>query len=124
MFGGLYHSGERKMLKKERIVRYTDKELEQKQLLGEDQSDWKAAAALSDEEIEAAIADDEDEAGMHVDWSNVSVELPRPKAVLNMRIDYDVLEYFRSQGKGYQKKINAVLRSYVEQKQRQKGMNT
>ena len=112
------------MLKKERIVRYTDKELEQKQLLGEDQSDWKAAAALSDEEIEAAIADDEDEAGMHVDWSNVSVELPRPKAVLNMRIDYDVLEYFRSQGKGYQKKINAVLRSYVEQKQRQKGMNT
>jgi uncharacterized protein (DUF4415 family) len=123
MFGGLYHSGERKMSKKERIVRYTDKELEQKQLLGEDQSDWKAAAALSDEEIEAAIADDEDEAGMHVDWSTVSVELPRPKAVLNMRVDYDVLEYFRSQGKGYQKKINAVLRSYVEQKQQQKGMN-
>jgi uncharacterized protein (DUF4415 family) len=111
------------MSKKERIVRYTDKELEQMQLLGEDKSDWKAAEALSDEEIEAAIASDEDEAGMNVDWSTVSVELPRPKAVLNMRVDYEVLEYFRSQGKGYQKKINAVLRSYVEQKQKQKGMN-
>ena len=78
---------------------------------------------MSDEEIEAAVADDEDEAGMHVDWSTVSVESPHPKAVLNMRFDYDVLEYFRSQGKGYQKKINAVLRSYVEQKQQQTMMN-
>jgi uncharacterized protein (DUF4415 family) len=99
-------------------------ELEQMQLLGESKSEWKAAAALSDEEIEAAIAsddddDDDDEAGMNVDCSTVSVELPRPKAVLNMRVDYEVLEYFRSQGKGYQKIINAVLRSYVEQKQRQ-----
>jgi uncharacterized protein (DUF4415 family) len=32
-----------------------------------------------------------------------------------MRIDRDVLEFFRRQGKGYQTKINAVLRSYVEQ---------
>ena len=74
-----------------------------------DKSSWerKCGSALSDEEIEAAVADDEDEAGMHVDWSTVSVESPHPKAVLNMRFDYDVLEYFRSQGKGYQKKINA-----------------
>ena len=78
---------------------------------------------MSDEEIEVAVAYDEDETEMHVDWSNVSVELPHPKTVLKMRIDYDVLDYFRSQGKGYQKKINAVLRSYVEQKQQQTGMN-
>ncbi len=110
------------MSKKEHIVRYTDKELLAMQKRGDDKSDWKGAAAMTNKEIDAAIADDDDEAGMHVDWSNVSVELPRPKAVLNMRIDYEVLEFFRSQGKGYQKKINAVLRSYVEQKQQQKGM--
>jgi uncharacterized protein (DUF4415 family) len=52
---------------------------------------------------------------MAVDWSQASVELPQPKATLNMRIDCDVLEFFRRQGKGYQTKINAVLRSYVEQ---------
>jgi len=44
----------------------------------------------------------------------VTVELPRPKADLHMRVDRDVLDYFRSQGKGYQTRINAVLRSYVE----------
>jgi hypothetical protein len=32
-----------------------------------------------------------------------------------LRIDADVLAYFREQGRGYQTKINAVLRSYVEQ---------
>jgi uncharacterized protein (DUF4415 family) len=32
-----------------------------------------------------------------------------------MRVDRDVLEFFRRQGRGYQTKINAVLRSYVEQ---------
>ncbi len=106
------------MSRKERVVRYTDKELENMQMNGQDKSDWKSAAAMSGKEIEAAVAEDDDEAGMHIDWSNISAEPHRPKAVLNMRIDYEVLEFFRSQGKGYQKKINAVLRSYVEQKQR------
>ncbi|HIJ69108.1 MAG TPA: BrnA antitoxin family protein [Deltaproteobacteria bacterium] len=33
-----------------------------------------------------------------------------------LRIDRDVLEYFRKTGKGYQTMINAVLRSYVKRK--------
>lgn len=110
------------MKKKEHIVRYTDKELHEKQVRGEDKSDWDQAAALTNREIEEAIAEDEDEAEMHVDWSNISVELPRPKAVLNMRIDCEVLEFFRSQGRGYQTRINAVLRSYVEQQRIKKNV--
>ncbi len=109
------------MAKREHIVRYTDKELREMRERGEDKSDWKKAASMTNKEIEAAIAGDEDEKEMHVDWSNISAELPRPKAVLNMRIDHDVLEFFRSQGKGYQKRIHAVLRSYVEQRRK---MNT
>ena len=103
------------MAKKERIAKFTDDELRAKQARGEDKSDWKHAAAMTEAEIEAAVADDPDEAGMTIDWSQASVELPQPKATLNMRIDRDVLEFFRRQGKGYQTKINAVLRSYVEQ---------
>lgn len=103
------------MARKEPIVRHTDDELRAMQARGEGKSDWKAAAALTDAEIEAAIADDPDEAGMVVDWTQASIELPEPKAVLNMRVDRDVLEFFRRQGKGYQTKINAILRSYVEQ---------
>lgn len=105
------------MEKKERIVRYTDKELLAMQERGEDKSNWAEAAAKRDAEIEAVIADDPEEAGMVVDWSTASVELPQPKAVLNMRVDYEVLEYFRNQGKGYQTKINSVLRSYVDHRQ-------
>ena len=32
-----------------------------------------------------------------------------------MRVDRDVLEFFRREGRGYQTKINAVLRCYVDQ---------
>jgi uncharacterized protein (DUF4415 family) len=112
---GSFHSGGRVMTRNERIVRHTDKELCAMQARGDSKSDWKAAAAMTDAEVEAAIASDSEEAGMAVDWPQASVELPQPKATLNMRIDRDVLEFFRRQGKGYQTKINAVLRSYVEQ---------
>jgi uncharacterized protein (DUF4415 family) len=65
------------------------------------------------DEIEADIASDPDEAGTAVDWISVSIELPKPKASLHMRIDRDVLEFFRQTGRGYQTRINAVLRSCV-----------
>ena len=109
------------MAKKERIIRHTDRELRAMQEGGESKSDWNAAAAMTDVEIEAAIAGDADEAGMAIDWLQASVELPQPKATLNMRVDRDVLEFFRRQGKGYQTKINAVLRSYVDQMMRHNG---
>jgi uncharacterized protein (DUF4415 family) len=102
------------MPKKERIVRHTDVELRAMQEQGAGKSDWAAAAALTPAEIEAAIASDPDEAGLELDWTQATVELPQPKAVLNMRVDRDILEFFKSQGKGYQTKINAVLRSYVD----------
>jgi uncharacterized protein (DUF4415 family) len=102
------------MARKGRIVRYTAEELAEKRRRGETRSNWAKAAAMTSEEIEAQVAADPDEAGMLVDWDSVTVELPKPKADLHMRIDRDVLEYFRGTGKGYQTRINAVLRSYVE----------
>ena len=53
---------------------------------------------------------------MVIDWESASPRLPQPKAELHMRIDRDVLDYFRRLGRGYQTRINAVLRSYVEHK--------
>jgi uncharacterized protein (DUF4415 family) len=112
---GSSHSGGRVMARKEPIVKHTDEELRAIQARGEDKSDWTGAAAMTEAEIEAGIAADPDEAGMQVNWAQASAELPQPKAVFNMRVDSDVLDFFRRQGKGYQTKINAVLRSYVEQ---------
>jgi uncharacterized protein (DUF4415 family) len=121
MSGVLFHSGGRVMAKKEHINRYTDNELQAMQARGESKSDWVKAAAMTEADIEDAIASDPDEANMVIDWSQASFELPQPKAVLNMRVDADVMAFFRSQGKGYQTKINAILRSYVNQVRQQSG---
>ena len=102
------------MRKKDDTVRYTAKQLADLRNRGETRSNWAKAAALTNEEIEAQIAADPDEADMVIDWDSATVDVPQPKAVLNMRIDRDVLEYFRKMGKGYQARINAVLRSYMD----------
>ncbi len=98
-----------------RIVRYTAEELAEMRRRGETYSDWERAGAVTREEIEAQIAADPDEAGMVVDWDSVTTVMPKPKVDVHMRIDGDVLAWFRETGKGYQTRINAVLRSYVTQ---------
>jgi uncharacterized protein (DUF4415 family) len=103
------------MAKKEHIVRYTAEELAEKSRRGETRTDWARAGAMTYEEIEAQVAADPDEAGMVYDWDNATTEMPKPKVDLHMRIDGDVLDWFRKPGKGYQTRINAVLRSYVTQ---------
>src|ERR1700737_5145440 len=97
------------MAKKGCIVSYTAEELGGERRRGETRSDWARAATMTSEEIEAQVAADEDEVGMVVDWDRVTVELPKPKANVDMRVDRDVLYYFRGLGKGYQTRINAVL---------------
>ena len=104
------------MLRKEHIVRYTAKQLAAKRRVS--RTDWAKAAATTNAELEASIAADPDEAHMVMDWDSVTVELPKPKADLHMRIDRDVLDFFRKTGKGYQTRINAVLRSYVSRMRR------
>lgn len=39
---------------------------------------------------------------------------PRPKTLISLRLDPDILEFFRAGGPGYQSRMNAVLRAYVE----------
>jgi len=106
------------MGRKKHIVKYTEEELTDLIKREGTGSDWEKAAAMTEAEIEATIAADPDEADMVIDWDNISIELPKPKAVLNMRIDQDILDFFRKTGKGYQTRINAILRAYVEQQER------
>lgn len=107
------------MARKAHIVKYTDSELSKLAKQEGTLSDWEKAESMTEAEIKARVASDIDEEDMVIDWSNASIELPQPKAVLNMRVDQEVLDYFRKGGKGYQSRINAVLRSYVERKEQQ-----
>lgn len=68
-------------------------------------------AAMKDEDIDFTDIPEASEAF----WQSAKVHMPdRAKTPLNMRLDADVVEWFRSQGKGYQTRINAVLRSFYE----------
>lgn len=46
-------------------------------------------------------------------WDDARVVTPPPKEAISLRVDGDVLEWFRSQGPRYQTRMNAVLRSYM-----------
>jgi uncharacterized protein (DUF4415 family) len=93
------------------IVRYTPEELKQQRARGESQTDWILVEAMTDDELEASI--DHNEEG-EVDWDSVQVGIPPAKHQLTVRFDLDVVEWFKAQGKGYQTRMNAVLRHYVE----------
>ena len=84
---------------------------------GRSRSDWNYLDRVTDDEI-AAIARDRDAAPHDIDWSNAVIVVPPKKKAISIRIDPDVLDFFKNEGPGYQRRINAVLRSYVEQKQK------
>ena len=47
-------------------------------------------------------------------WENAKLVQPISKKLISLRVDTDVLQWFKERGKGYQSLMNAVLRSYVE----------
>ncbi len=62
-------------------------------------TDWPRVKAMKDKDIKLT--------------SNISCLKPVPsKASISLRVDADVLEWFKAQGAGYQTRINAVLRAF------------
>lgn len=109
------------MLKNEHIVRYTEKELDEMRARGEDRTDWARIDAMTEEELEASI--DYEEEGEPI-WSTVQVGIPGPKQQLTVRLDRDVVDWFKAQGAGYQTRMNAVLRTYVSAQKKQDAAKT
>jgi uncharacterized protein (DUF4415 family) len=48
------------------------------------------------------------------EWTSLKVAWPQPKQAISLRIDQDVLAWFRDGGPGYQTRMNAVLRAFVD----------
>lgn len=69
--------------------------------------------AFTDEEIEQMMIED-GTAG--IDWTQAELVIPfrLAKESIHLRVDPDVLEWFRSQGPGHLTRISAVLRQYYE----------
>ena len=80
-------------------------------------SDLDKLRRLTDEEIDASIANDPDwEEFKDINWSKAVLIIPPKKKAISIRVDEDVLDYFKKQGAGYQRRMNAVLRSYMQQR--------
>jgi len=85
-------------------------------------TDWARLDAMTDAEIEASIANDPDwQEFKDVDWSKAILVIPPKKKAISIRVDEDVLDYFKKEGSGYQRRINAVLRSYMQQKRKKRA---
>jgi hypothetical protein len=81
-------------------------------------TDWKRVDALRDEDIDFS---DMPELGPDFFFFARAIIWPGPKKQITLRIDPDVLTFFRKQGRGYQSTINAILRKYVEARKHRAG---
>jgi uncharacterized protein (DUF4415 family) len=83
-------------------------------------TDWARVDRLTDEDIARAVTNDPDAAPIDIDWSDAVLVIPARKKAISIRVDEDVLDFFKKAGNGYQRRINAVLRSYMQQKAKPK----
>jgi len=73
-------------------------------------TDWDKSNSMSDSEINYSAIPELDESF----FKNGKLRMPKTKPRISIRLDRDVLEWFKSHGVGYQTRINAVLRMYME----------
>lgn len=108
------------MAKKNDTVRYTAKQIKAKIARGGDRTNWAKANAMTGVKLEASIRSDPDDIHTEPDWTQAIAGIPPPKDHINIRIDHDVLQWFRSNGRGYQTLMNNVLRAFVQSRQRKR----
>jgi uncharacterized protein (DUF4415 family) len=103
-------------MSEEHIIRYTADDIAKMRARGESQTNWEKLDALIEDELDEVIASDPDSAIPPEDWEVAILGTPEAteaKKHMNFRIDADIWHWFRAQGKGYQAKMNAVLRAYM-----------
>ena len=84
----------------------------------QDKTDLKRLDALSEDDIESAALSDPDSVLLEdCDMASLEVVMPKTKESISLRVDPDVLSFFKSYGKGYQTRMNAVLRAYMKNAQ-------
>lgn len=84
--------------------------MNKKPLKKRSQTDWEKIDALRDKDIDYS-----DIPKLNQDFfKNAILRMPEKKVAVTMRIDREVIQWFRSQGGGYQTRINALLKAYME----------
>ncbi len=76
-------------------------------------TDWDRVDALTDDEIAQAVASDPDAAPLDAAGLRMVKRGKPRKQPISIRLSPDVLQYFRSMGKGWQGKIDHILREHM-----------
>ncbi|MBM4276167.1 MAG: BrnA antitoxin family protein [Deltaproteobacteria bacterium] len=88
-------------------------------------TDWPRLINMTEEEIEKNAMSDPDAALTDEKfWKNAEIVLPRKKVSVSIRLDAEVVEWFKQQGRPYQTLINSVLRTYVDHQKKGQRMET
>lgn len=95
----------------ERIFRTTLEEARERIARGEDRTDWARIKALTNEEVEASV--DYEEEGYPIWETARMIYNPEAKKQITLRLDPDIIDFFKAGGPGYQTRMNAVLRSFM-----------
>lgn len=98
-------------MKSATITRTTLEEAKERRARGESRTDWARVDAMTEEELEASI--DYEEEGYPIWETARRIYDPACKKQITLRLDPDVIEFFKAGGPGYQTRMNAVLRSYM-----------
>jgi hypothetical protein len=110
------------MAKEKAITRITLKGAKKAIARSEDRTDWARLKAMSEEDIRRAIADDPDSSLLDslpgflgaILRGPLLTGLPEPKIAVHIRLDPDIIRWFKSKGPRYQSRINAALRWYMD----------
>lgn len=78
------------------------------------QTDWARVDATKDEDIDLSDVPEISPEKFARAMVRRGLKPVERKEQLTLRLDSDVLEWFRKQGQGYQTKINALLRAYMD----------
>jgi len=70
----------------------------------------KELAAIPDSEIDTSDIPELDEEF----WKNAKLVMPETKKPVTLRVDREVLSWFKKRGSGYQSRMNAVLKAYMD----------
>ncbi len=54
-------------------------------------------------------------------WDSATLQVPLVKSTISMRVDPDILDFFKSQGAGHLTRMHAVLRAYVDAQRKKAG---
>jgi uncharacterized protein (DUF4415 family) len=73
------------------------------------ETDFRRLRRMSD----AAIDDSEIPKLGKSFWKTAKLSMPEAKTRLTIRVDHDIVKWLKKAGSGYQTRINAILRSYM-----------